>query len=266
VVAAANPAGVARARSLLWICARLAAWGQSVGLSPVETVLLAPSTIERFVLVGMAHRSAAARRTARTNLRHVARRLGVAGPPDPAPLARSRAKAPYSSTEVEALFALAAAQPARARRQQLVGLLCLGLGAGIEREDLRHITGNHVVCRSGGVVVIVEGRRPRVVPVLARYHAPLLGAARHAGSGYVCGGSDPHRRNLTANLLGRIDGDAGVRLEVGRLRASWLCEQIGRLGVPALLAAAGISCSQHLGDIAAHLAVPDEDGLVALLG
>ena len=41
------------------------------------------------------------------------------------------------------------------------------------------------------VVVTVRGARPRTVPVLARYHARLLAAARFAGAGLICGGADP---------------------------------------------------------------------------
>ena len=47
-----------------------------------------------------------------------------------------------------------------------------------------------VARRSGGVIVIVRGARPRTVPVLARYHAWLLAAAGSAGAGLVCGGAD----------------------------------------------------------------------------
>jgi hypothetical protein len=48
-----------------------------------------------------------------------------------------------------------------------------------------------VACRAGGVVVQVRGRRARVVPVLARYHARLVAAARFAGAGLICGGPIP---------------------------------------------------------------------------
>jgi hypothetical protein len=56
------------------------------------------------------------------------------------------------------------------------GLVCLG--AGLIRGDLRDARGADVACRSGGMVVEVRGTRPRTVPVLDRYHARLLAAAR----------------------------------------------------------------------------------------
>jgi integrase len=267
-VAAAGPAGPARARALLWSCSRLAAWGAGVGLELVAEVLLHPSVIERYVSVGMSGASASPRRSARTNLRFVARRAApqLAHPPPAPPLARSRAKAPYGPAEVAAYFALAGAQPTPARRARLQGLLCLGLGAGLERAELRHITGRHVIARSGGVVV-VEGPRGRAVPVLARYQPRLVASAAFAGDGFICGGRSPTRKNLTASLVGRIAGGADLEpLDVGRLRATWLSEHLQRLGLVALLDAAGVVCSQRLGDLARHLPRLAEPAVVEVLG
>ena len=82
-------------------------------------------------------------------------------------------------------------------------LVCLGAGAGLIRGDLRDVRGTDVACRSGGVLVTVRGARPRTVPVLARYHARLLAAARFAGTALVCGGTEPGRRNITNPLVTR---------------------------------------------------------------
>lgn len=269
VVVASAPAGAARARSLLWAVSRLAGWGIGVGLEARPEVLLHPSTIERYVVVGMAGASEPARRTARTNLRFVARRAapGLAHPPQPMALSRSRAKAPYAPAEVAAWLRLAATQPTEARRQHLGALLCLGLGAGLEGAELRGVTGGHVLSRSGGVVVDVVGPRARAVPVLARHQAPLLASAAFAGAGFVCGGASPSRKNVTAPLVGKVAGGADLgRLDVGRLRATWLAEHLERLGLAALLGAAGICCSQRLGDLARRLPAPTEATLVDVLG
>ena len=94
------------------------------------------------------------------------------------------------------------------------GLVCLGAGAGLVRADLRQVRGSDITCRSGGVIVAVHGSRPRAVPVLARYHQPLLAAAAFAWTGLVTGGTDPARRNVTTPLtraLGRRDRPAPAR-------------------------------------------------------
>ena len=267
VAARAGPGTRARANALLWAAARLAAWAVPLGLEPVPEVVLHPSVIERFA-VSAPGLSGSARRTLRTNLRFIARRAVPALMPADAPLPRERAKAPYSQAQIAGFLALADAQPAVPRRMRAAGLVCLGAGAGLAGADLRGVRGTDVSCRSGGVIVEVSsGRRPRAVPVLARYHEPLLGAARFAGAGPVTGGTDPGRRNITTPLTRSLSGGAGLpRLDTSRLRATWLAEAAQLLGLATFLHAAGVTCSQRPGDIIATLEPAGEATAVALLG
>ncbi len=146
-------------------------------------------------------------------------------------------------------------------------LVCLGAGAGLIRSDLRQARGADVTRRSGGVLVQVRGRRPRVVPVLARYHARLLEAAAFAGQCLLTGGTDPERGNITNPVAASLAGGTGLpRLDTSRLRATWLAEAAELIGLATFMAAAGISCSQRLGDITAALQPGDEAAAVALLG
>ena len=147
-------------------------------------MLLHSSVIERFA----AHApglTGVTRRTLRTNLRFLARAVVPALAPADTPLPREHAKHPYSPAEIVGYLALADAQPTAARRMRASGLICLGAGAGLIRADLRQVRGTDVTARSGGVIVAVRGRRPRAVPVVARYHQPLLAAAAFAGTGLV---------------------------------------------------------------------------------
>jgi hypothetical protein len=147
------------------------------------------------------------------------------------------------------------------------GLVCLGAGAGLIRGDLRDVRGADVACRSGGVVVQVRGPRARAVPVLARYQEPLLAAAARAGTGLVCGGAETGRRNLTYPLVSALDGGGGLaRLDTSRLRATWLADCGELLGLATFMRAAGISCSQRLGDLVAGLEPGGEAAAVRLLG
>ena len=105
------------------------------------------------------------------------------------------------------------------------------------------------------------------MPVLSRYHAPLLAAARSAGNGLICCGADPGRRNLANPLIRALDGGGGLpRLDTSRLRATWLAGCAELLGLATFMAAAGISCSQRLGDLLAGLEPAGEAGAVRLLG
>jgi hypothetical protein len=230
-------------------------------------VLFQQSVIERFVLVGAPGLSSATRRTLRTNLRCVARRVSPALSPGPVSLPRERAKLPYSAAEIDAYLALADAQPTLARRMCATGLICLGAGAGLMGHDLRGVRGDDVVSRSGGLVVLVGGRRPRVVPVLSRYHELLAASATFSGERYVTGGTDPARHNVTTPLISSLSGGLHLdRLDTGRLRATWLAHCAELIGLDAFMAAAGISCSQRLGDVVSHLPGKSEEEMVAVLG
>jgi hypothetical protein len=266
VAAGAGPGTRARANALLWAAARLAAWAVPLGLDPVPEVLLHPSVIERFAVTAPGL-SGSARRTLRTNLRFIARRVVPALAPADAPLPRERAKKPYSPAEIAGYLALAGAQPTTSRRMRAAGLVCLGAGAGLAGADLRHVRGTDIVCRSGGMLAVVRGARPRAVPVLARYHQQLLASARFAGSGLVTGGADPARQNITHSLTRSLSGGTGLpRLEVSRLRMTWLADVAELLGLATFMHAAGITCSQRLGDLLATLDPADEAAAVTLLG
>jgi hypothetical protein len=266
VIGQAAPAGQERAKNLLWAAGKLADYAIGLGLEPVPEVLLHPSTAERFTRCAPGL-SGVARRTLRTNLRFIGQRVVPHLYPADLPLPRERSKQPYTPAEIGGYLALADAQPTMGRRMRAAGLVCLGAGAGLIRGDLREVHGTDVACRSGGVVVQVSGRRPRVVPVLARYHARLLAAARSAGPGLVCGGADPGRRNLTNPLIRALDGGGGLpRLDTSRLRATWLRDCAELLGLATFMHAAGISCSQRLGDLLASLEPAGEAEAVRLLG
>jgi integrase len=266
VVAAIALPGRERAKNLLWAAGKLADWAIGLGLEAVPEVVLHPSVAERFTRCAPGL-SGPARRTLRTNLRFIGRRVVPQLYPADLPLPRERSKQPYRPAQISGYLALADAQPTRERRMRAAGLICLGAGAGLIRGDLRDARGSDVACRSGGVVVTVRGARPRTVPVLARYHARLLAAASFAGRGLICGGADPGRRNITNPLIAALDGGSGLpRLDTSRLRATWLAGCAGQLGLATFMHAAGISCSQRLGDLITGLEPAGEAEAVRLLG
>jgi hypothetical protein len=266
VISRAGPLDRERAKNLLWAAGKLADWALPLGLGAVPEVLLHPSTAERFTRSAPAL-SMVARRTLRTNLRFIGRRVVPQLYPADLPLPRERSKAPYGPGEISGFLALADAQPTAGRRMRAAGLVCLGAGAGLIRGDLRDVRGTDVACRSGGVMVMIRGPRPRAVPVLARYHGPLLAAARFAGDSLVLCGTDPGRRNLTSPLVTALSGGGGLpRLDTSRLRATWLRDCAELLGLATFMHAAGITCSQRLGDLIAGLEPGSEQQAVVLLG
>jgi integrase len=265
VVAASSPLSPDRARSLLWACSRLAVFGDSVGLQLEAAVLLRPSVIERFVLVGLQGTSPGRRATVRSNLRSVGRAVVPSQfPPDPLAIGRWRAKEPYRAGEIAAYLQLADAQSTLARRMRAGGLICLGAGAGVVGTDLRNVRGQDVHQAAGIIVVEVKGRRARTVPVSDPYAERLVAAACFAGEGFVIGGVSAERHNVTNRLVTRLSGGQDLgRLDVGRLRATWLVNQIGAFGLKELLQAAGVSDSKQIFDLCSNLPAPCLDDVIA---
>jgi len=265
VVGRVDPPTWARARSLLWAASRLCDFALEKGLEPDPCVVLSAATIERFILSTTGW-SNSGRRTMRSNLVFLSRRVvGVA--PRPLALGRERAQAPYSGAELVAYLSLADAQPTLARRQRATALIALGAGAGLIGADLRLVRGHDVMARSGGVLVCVHGPHPRVVPVRAELAERALGAAAWAGPDFIVGGAEPNRRNVTSPLIASLAGGVDLpRLSLARLRSTWVARCAADIGLATFMAAAGIRCSQRLGDVVAHLDPGDEAAAVALLG
>ena len=106
-----------------------------------------------------------------------------------------------------------------------------------------------------------------MVPVLSGYHDLLLASADYAGTRLLTGGRDPGRRNVTTPLICSLAGGTDLpRLDTSRLRATWLADCAERLGLATFMHAAGITCSQRLGDLIAALDPAGEAQAVALLG
>jgi len=261
------PQSPARAKALLSACGKPGAFAPAAGLELDPQACLHPSVTGRFIVTAGRDLPGPARRTLRTNLRYAARLAGPQPGPPPAALPRERSKAPDRAAEIAGYLALADARPALARRMRAAGLICLGAGAGLAGAGLRGARGSDITCRSGGVVVQVRGRAPRVVPVASGYHDLLLAPAAFAGTRLITGGRDPGRRNVTTPLIRSLAGGTGLpRLEGGRLRATWLAGCAGRPGLATFMHAAGISCSQRPGDLISALDPAGEASAVALPG
>ncbi len=254
-----------RARSLLWAASRLAAFGTRRGLGLDPEVLLRVSVIERFSLQGCEKYSDSAKRTARSNLLWLSRRL-LDKQPGLVALSRGRPGAPYSVSELSAYLALADAQPTQARRMRASGLIALGAGAGLLGVDLRLLKGTDVEELHGAVVVNVSGPRARVVPMRTEFSDRALRSAGFAGDGFIIGGAEPGRRNLTTPLVASLSSPDLERLSFSRLRSTWLVACAKDIGLATFMAAAGVRCSQRLGDLAFHLDPGDIRRSIEVLG
>ncbi len=209
------------------------------------------------------------RATRRSVLRRALRSLDAAD--RPAPIAYQPVAGPYSPAECAAFVRLARHQPSPARRRELSFVVGLGLGAGLDGRDLRHVARDSFAdvdlgeTAPGLAVTVAGGDRPRTV-VVRRAYEPLVREAlvSHDGAGRgrtapILGRSQARRNITTPVMTHAVTARATetVAIEVNRLRATWLvaamCAPIP-LGV--LLAAAGLRSARSLTDLLAHCPAP----------
>ena len=129
VVTRTAPQGRERAKNLLWAAGKLADYGIGLGLEAVPEVLLHPSTAERFTRCAPGL-SGAARRTLRTNLRFIGRRVVPQFYPADLPLPRDRAKQPYSRRRSAASSRWRTRSPRRSGGRGRPGWSAWGLAPG----------------------------------------------------------------------------------------------------------------------------------------
>src|SRR5260370_19645049 len=99
VIRRAAPQGRERAKNLLWAAGKLADFAIGLGLEAVPEVVLHPPAAERFTRCAPGL-SPVARRTLRTNLRFIGRRVVPQLDPADLPLPRERSKKPYGRAEI----------------------------------------------------------------------------------------------------------------------------------------------------------------------
>ena len=115
--------------------------------------------------------------------------------------------------------------------------------------------------------MLVRGPRARVVPVLSRYHDVLRASAQFAHHQFVVGGEELTRHNVTSRLVSSLAGGEDVaRLSIHRLRSTWLVAVAELTGLKILMDAAGITCSQHLGDVVKLCRTASEAASISALG
>lgn len=76
---------------------------------------------------------------------------------------------PYSHSELRKHRIWAEAQPTSAAKRSARAVVALGAGCGLTEQEIGAVRSTHVVHDRWGILVTVRGRRPRTVPVLARW-------------------------------------------------------------------------------------------------
>ena len=234
---------------------RLADFATSEGLPLEREVILDPDTVERFVELALSGERSAA--TYRSLLRRVSPLLTTSAPwePLPASLQRRALVAPYSEVEVRILCEDAALQPSESRRRAALGLLALGLGAGLDGRWVAKVRATDVVKRGRFVIVSVGEPAARSVVVRAAWERTVLELASSAGGAFLLGSSSVSP-NRTSHLTESFVVPTGhPRLVPARLRSTWLLGHlVAGTRLAELCGAAGLKRLNACSDLIAYMA------------
>lgn len=207
--------------------------------------------------------------TARSVYRRIARNLQPEALP--AKLPHPKPGAPYTETECAQFITLAWHQPSKVFEPRIAFIIGLGLGAGLDAVDFRHLTAAHLekVAIDGHDVFLVHvpgvGLKARTVAVRSRY-VPLIQRALAAheraglGPGDLVVSTCPTAINVTSPALAsiRVAGEYSVRITTARLRHTWLVAAMtAPISFADLMSAAGLRSARNLTELLEHCPTPD---------
>lgn len=252
VLARYEPEALESARLRLGALVVFANWALERGYPLERDELLDLEMVEAFADTVDGSRNTVA--NYRSRLRGVVRKVrdGGAGLPVSVPIPHQAVKAPYTPQEVAQIVRITRTQPNETTARQLRACVGLGLGAGLDSPDLRHLRGRHVRRLDGdeGVrVEVVEGRQ-RIVWVLREFEELVLSGLPSQASRLVVGEA-ASRRNIAANVFKRahILGDA-PHFEQSRMRTTWLARLLSAgIPLPVIMQAAGLTSARTLTDL-----------------
>lgn len=215
--------------------------------------------IEEWARIELSPLDDTTRNTRRSRLRSLASNLnpGPSAPPRGTPISRASVRPPYTNQQVAAIVRIATTQPTRRMRRQLCAVVGLGLGAGLDSMDLRHLRVEDVQDRGGdGIWVNVTGRRERLV-VVRRQHEELVRAGLEGmAPGDLVLGKVVDRKAITSAVIASttVLGDA-PHIEQTRLRSTWLTHMMcAQVPLAVLMTAAGLGSARTLTDLLPYAA------------
>lgn len=270
-----RPPSVGTARSVATHTATFLLWfyswpGREEPGTPVRAVeLLADGVVETYLRTRA--NPAASLATIRSVLRRSVASLDPAGAP--ARLPYEPLLAPYTPIECARIVDLARHQPTDARRRGLSFIVGLGLGAGLDGRDLRHVTARDIqlAARSDlrcSVRVTGGVRGARVIPIRAQY-VPLVreALALHTSTGRadndpVLGRPGPTPGGTYEAISKAVTANQEMKVAIvpARLRSTWLVALMcAPISLSAVMTVAGIRTARSLTDLLPYCPPADVD-------
>ncbi|TWH03138.1 hypothetical protein L615_001200000070 [Nocardioides sp. J9] len=237
--------------------AQLACFALDRGVALQVEKLLTTEFIDEYIRVGMAQGSDHNRAERRRRLLALARNAnpGPDAPPRLTPVGHSSVKPCYTPTEMALILRASKVQPSQARQRDLAIVVALGAGAGLDSIDIRDLRTDHIEdLGERGILIHVQGPRPRTVVLRARYEALLRKAIENLQPGQLLIGRKQDRRNTAARATERAALHNVPHIEPARLRATWLADLMtDTIPIAVILKAAGLKSARTLSELQPHL-------------
>jgi hypothetical protein len=235
----------------------LALFALDRGLPLQVPALLTTSVIDDHIRTGMTGAKDGLRAERRRRLLALARTANP-GPDVPAkltPVGHSAIKPCYTPAELAAIVRVSKTQPTPARSRDLACVVSLAAGAGLDSVDLRGLYTDHIAdLGADGILVHVQGPRPRVVPLRARFEDLLRTSLAGRGAGELLLGRKEDRRNTAARVTERAALHKVPHIEPARLRSTWLADLMtDQVPLAVILQAAGLKSARTLSELQPHL-------------
>lgn len=261
VVSKSKPRGVDQARELLTRTAFLAYWCHQHAIEVRPEVMLAPNTIDRFVIEGLAHLTEGSRANYRSLLRQVG--AAVLGPkvyPPQLHFGLAERPPPYPANDLTALVGWSRGLPTPRMRDGAQTLLGLGAGAGLTSVEVSAADAQWVESGEAGLDIVIPGERARRVPVLPDWEWAVRVAVERARGGLLF---LPQRSQvLTKQVSQFVEGlprhDA-PKLSARRLRSTWIVRLLdAHVPLNAIVVASGVQ-AEHVASYARYMAPVTDD-------
>lgn len=262
-LARSRPDAIEAARQRLVALVQFAGWAMERDYALDRKVLLTADRIEAFTATAVASKSTA--QNYRSKLRGIANIVNPVGmgPQVATRIAKRTLKAPYTAREVAAIVRIARTQPSPKVGRQLRACVGLGLGAGLDSQDLKDLRVRQVVDHGrDGIRIDVTGPRPRSVWVRADHEELVRSGLEGLKPGSLVIGTKTNRKHVASKVFeaAHILGDAPA-FEQSRMRTTWLATLLqDRLPLAVIMDAAGLHSARTLTEIVTYLDRTGHDG------
>lgn len=239
------------------LVAALVDWTTSAGYPPSLEAILTGDTIDDYLRSCGHERSRASLSTIRSDLRRIASKANPerGGPAPAMAIPYVDVKPPYDERDVSMILRRIETVTVPRKKAQIQCAVALGLGAGLNTNDLHDLRRNHIDDRGpDGMVIDVPGPRARTVWLRHDCEELLRSGIADLNPNERILGRRTHK-DTVRDLYDLIQPiGSGSRVLQGRLRNTWIarlmCEPVP---LQALLQASGLQGTRTLSDIARYI-------------